>query len=169
MKNFVLGILFTLVVLGTGGVGYLLLGFAEVRGDLPASRLEKALMTRAVHAAVRREAPEMANPIPPTDENLIAGGKIYLNECSGCHGTPGKPEEYPNVLYPAVPHLPTAGTEYTEAQIFFVAKHGVRRSGMFANGMWDGDEKLWKAAMFIKRIKALPASVSAALAEKKNN
>ena len=169
MKNFALGILFTLFVLVAGGTGYLLLGFAEVRGDLPPSKLEFVLMKRAVHASVLREAPEMANPIPPTDENLIAGGKIYLNECAGCHGTPSKPEEYPGVLFPPVPHLPTTGTEYTEAQIFFVAKHGVRGSGMFANGLWDSDEKLWKATAFIKRIKSLPPSVSAALAEKKNN
>ena len=169
MKNFVLGIVFTLFVLVAGGLGYLLLGFAEVRGDLPPSRLESALMKRAVHASVRREAPAMANPFPPTEANLIAGGKIYLNECAGCHGTPGKAEKYPGVLFPPVPHLPTAGTEYTEAQVFWVAKHGVRRAGMFANGLWDSDEDLWKAAAFIKRIKSLPPGVSAVLAEKKSN
>ena len=169
MKNFALGVVFTVVVLLIGGLGYLLLGFAEVRGDLPPSRLERALMRRAVQASVRREAPEMPNPFPPTEENLIAGGKVYLNECAGCHGTPGKPEEYPGVLFPPVPHLPTTGTEYTEAQVFWVAKHGVRRSGMFANGLWDSDERLWKAAAFIKRIKSLPPAVSAALAEKKSN
>jgi len=76
MKNFVLGIVFTVVVLVIAGLGYLLLGFAEVRGDLPPSRLERAVMRRAVHASVRREAPEVPNPFPPTDENLIAGGKV---------------------------------------------------------------------------------------------
>ena len=40
MKGFILGILFTLSVLVVGGSAYLLLGFAEVRGDLPPSRLE---------------------------------------------------------------------------------------------------------------------------------
>ena len=53
--------------------------------------------------------------------------------------------------FPPAPHLPTLGTEYTEPQIFWVAKHGVRRTGMFANGLWDSDEKLWKAAAFIKK------------------
>jgi mono/diheme cytochrome c family protein len=165
MKNFILGVAFTLLVLAGGGVGYLLLGFAEVRGDVPPSRLESAVMNRAVHASVRRQAPEMANPFPPTDENLIAGGKVYLNECAGCHGTPGQPDKYPGVLFPPAPNLPATGTEYTEAQVFWVAKHGVRRSGMFANGMWDPEEKLWKAAAFIKRIQSLPPAVKAALAE----
>ena len=168
MKGFILGILFTLSVWVVGGSAYLLLGFAEVRGDLPPSRLESALMRRAVHASVRRQAPEMANPFPPTEENVIAGGKIYLNECAGCHGTPGKPNKYPGVLFPPAPQLPTVGTEYTEAQLFWVAKHGVRRTGMFANGLWDSDEHLWKVAAFIKRIQSLPPGVSAALEEKKS-
>jgi hypothetical protein len=34
VKNFILGIVFTLLALVLGGLGYLLLGFAEVRGDL---------------------------------------------------------------------------------------------------------------------------------------
>ena len=113
MKNFVLGIVFTLGVLVIGGLGFLLLGYARVRADLPPSRLERALMRASVHASVRREAPEAPNPFPPTDENLIAGGKVFLNECSGCHGTPGKPEEYAGALFPPAPHLPSVGTEYT--------------------------------------------------------
>jgi mono/diheme cytochrome c family protein len=164
MRNFILGVVSTLLVLVVGGLGYLL-GFAEVRGDAPPSRLESSLMKTAVHASVRREAPETSNPFPPTDDNLIAGGKIYLNECAGCHGTPGKPNKNLGVLFPPAPDLPTAGTEYTEAQVFWVAKHGVRRTGMFANGLWDSDEKLWKAAAFIKRIQSLPPAVSAALTE----
>ena len=46
MKHFVLGILCTLLVLTVGALAYLLLGFAEARGDLPPSHLESALMTR---------------------------------------------------------------------------------------------------------------------------
>lgn len=169
MRNLILGAVCMLLVLMAGACGYSLLGFAEVRGDLPPSRMESAFMTRAVHASVRREAPEIANPFPPTDENLTAGGKIYLNQCAGCHGTPGKTTKEQSVLYPDPPHLPTTGTEYTEAQVFWVAKHGVRHSGMFANGVWDSDETLWKAAAFISRIRSLPPSVSAALMEKKTD
>ena len=168
MRNFVLGILFTLSVLVFGGLAYLLLGYAEVRGDVPPGRLESWVMNRAVHASVRSEAPEGANPFPPTDENLIAGGKIYLGGCAGCHGTPGKPDDYGDTLFPPVPQLPKVGTEYTEAQIFWVAKHGIRRTGMFANGKWSSDEKLWKAAAFINRINALPDRVSKVLEEKKS-
>jgi len=168
VKNFFLGVLATLAVLVVGGFAYLRLGWAEMRGDLPPSRFESYLMTKAVHASVRRSAPEMPNPISPTEENLIAGGKIYLSECSGCHGTPGAPdsESTPDSLFPPIPQLPKVGTEYSEAQIFWVAKHGIRRTGMFANGKWDPDQKLWTAAAYIKRIKSLPPRVQQELAKK---
>ena len=168
MKSFLLGVVATLVVLAVGTFAYLRLGFAEVRGDMPGTRLESYLMSAAIHASVRRHAPEISNPIPPTNENLIAGGKMYLGECSGCHGTPGKTEnETGDSLYPPIPQFPKVGTEYTEAQIFWVAKHGIRRSGMFANGKWDSDQKLWTIAAFIKHMNALPQPVSEALAPKK--
>ncbi len=165
MKNFLLGVLTTLLVLAIGGFAYLRLGLAEVRGDLPASNWERALMFSAVHASVRRRAPELPNPIPATDENLIAGGKLYANECNGCHGTPGKPDESSDTLYPPIPQFPTAGTQYSEAQIFWIAKHGIRFSGMFANGKWDSDEKLWTIAGYLSRMKSLPARVQEELSK----
>ena len=165
MKSFVLGVICTIAVSIVGLLAYLLLGFAEVRGDVPGTRLESRLMNAAVHSSVRRHAPELANRFAPTDENLIAGGKIFLNECAGCHGTPGKATDYADTLYPPVPQLPKVGTQYTEAQIFWIAKHGIRRTGMFANGKWESDEKLWKAAAYIKRIKDLPPPVEQAVAK----
>jgi len=168
MKNFLLGVLTTLLVLLVGGLAYLRLGYAEVRGDWPASRWETSLLGAAVHASVRREAPEIANPVPVTDENLIAGGKNYLGDCAGCHGRPGKADKFDteHSLFPAIPRLADGGTEYTEAQVFWIAKHGIRRSGMFANGKWTPDDELWRIAAFIKRMQVLPPAVQAALAPK---
>jgi mono/diheme cytochrome c family protein len=165
VRNFLAGVLFTLVVLILGGFAYLRLGYAEVRGDFPPSNWEKALLFSSAHASVRRRAPELSNPVPPTDENLIAGAKIYSDECAGCHGAAGKPDQTSDSLYPPIPQLPAVGTTYTEAQIFWVAKHGIRLSGMFANGKWDSDQKLWTVAAYIKRIKTLPPRVQQELAK----
>jgi len=160
MKNFLLGILSTLLVLSLAVFAYLRLGFAEVRADVPPSRLESALLGPAVRASVRRRAPQIPNPFPPTDETLIAGGKIYVNKCSGCHGDlePGKGGSAA-ALVPAPPQFYSVGSDFTEAQIFWVAKHGIRRSGMFVNGLWDSDEKLWQVSAFIKRIRSLPPNL----------
>jgi mono/diheme cytochrome c family protein len=163
MKQFLLGVLTTCLVLAIGVLGYLKFGFAEVRGDLPPSKFETYLMRSAVHASVRREAPDISNPLQPSDEILIRGGKMYLNECSGCHGEPGHAHTFPDPLNPAAPHFPSIGTEFSEAQVFWVAKHGIRGTGMFANGVWDDDQKLWAVAAYIKRITTLPPSVKQTL------
>ena len=168
MKNFLLGVITTLLVLAVGGFVYLQQGLAEVRGDVPASPLEEYLMRIAVHAAVKRSAPELASPVPPTDVNLITGSKMYLDQCAGCHGTPGKLRKYPDGLNPPAPQFPTVGTEYTESQVFWVAKHGIRRTGMFSNGLWDSDEELWALAAYIKRMQHLPPRVQEELAKPSN-
>jgi len=161
MKQFLLGAVAICAVFLIAGIAYLSFGWAEVRGDISPSRLESSLMRMAVHASVRRHAPEVSNPVSPTEDNLIAGGKMYLNECAGCHGTPGKSPEGANALNPPAPQFPTTGTEYSEAQIFWVAKHGIRRTGMFANGVWDADQKLWTITGYIFRIRNLPPRVAA--------
>jgi hypothetical protein len=67
-------------------------------------------------------------------------------------------------LYPPAPELPAVGTQYSAAQVFWVAKHGIRRTGMFANGTWDADSVLWPIATFITRITDLPPAVRESLA-----
>jgi hypothetical protein len=79
MRQFLLGSLCTGLIVVLGGLAYLRLGLAEVRGDIPPSRLEASVMRMAVHASVRRRAPNLSNPVVASEENLIAGGKIYLN------------------------------------------------------------------------------------------
>jgi len=164
MKNFFLGVLFALGFGALAVFAYFCLGFAEVRADIPATRFETALLAAAVHAPVRRHAPETPNPVQPTEENLIAGGKVYLSECSGCHGEleRGKGGSASS-LVPSPPQFSSVGTEYTEAQLFWIAKHGIRHTGMFANGVWDKDERLWQVSAFLKRIRSLPPGVRTTL------
>lgn len=164
MKNFFLGVLVGIALPVVGALSYLRLGLAEVRADVPPSQWESYLMNTGLRASLRRKAPDVPNPVLPTDENLIAGGQFYLRACAGCHGTPGKPfGSKGSSLYPPIPELPVIGTELSEAQIFWVAKHGIRRSGMFANGAWASDEKLWTVAAYIKHMNSLPPAVRGAV------
>lgn len=170
MKNFLLGVICTLVVLTLAVLGYIRFGFAEVQSDIPQTAFENSLMRAGVHASLRREAPNVPNPVPPTDVNLIAGGKFYMNACAGCHGTPGKPfGKHGPILFPPIPELPVVGTDLTESQIFWAAKHGIRRSGMFANGVWAKDQDLWMVAAYIKHMNSLSLSVQVEIVKPANS
>jgi mono/diheme cytochrome c family protein len=166
MKYFFLGAVCTLVALSLLVFGYLRFGLTEVRGDLPVSGFESSLMHAGVHASIRCEAPEVRNPVTLTDDNLIKGGRFYADACEGCHGTPGKPFGSHGIpLIPAPPEFPVVGTDLDEAQVFWVAKHGIRRSGMFANGAFAKDEELWAVALYLKHMGSLSPAVKDALAK----
>jgi mono/diheme cytochrome c family protein len=91
MKYFLLGVVCTLAVLTLAVLGFIRFGFAEVRGDFPTTHFENPLLKAGLPASIGREAREMPNPVAATDENLIKGGKYYLEACAACHGTPSKP------------------------------------------------------------------------------
>jgi mono/diheme cytochrome c family protein len=156
MKNLILGFLTMIAVLGIGSFEYLRLGFAEIRADANLPAWESRVVEFVVRASIRRSAAQLRNPIPVTDENLIAGGKLYLRGCVGCHGKPGKPRS--NLLgYPPPPQFAEVGTQYSEAELFWVVRHGIRRTGMSAYRY--PDDKTWAIAAFVKRMRNLPLTV----------
>ena len=61
--------------------------------------------------------------------------------------------------YPPVPQLPHMGTDYTEPQIYWIVKHGVRMTAMSAYGPFYSEKELWPIAAFIHQIRAFPPGV----------
>jgi len=164
VKNFILGSLAAVVGLVIGALGYLALGIVSVAADADPSTWEARLMASAVHASVRRRAPAIGNPLPRSDDTLIAGGKLYMNDCVGCHGGPGQPlSDFGATFCPRVPQFAEVGSPYSEPQLFWVAKHGVRMSGMYPQSPAYSDSQLWSLAAFIHRIRDLPPGVAEAL------
>jgi mono/diheme cytochrome c family protein len=163
MKRLLLGFLTGSLALIVCVLGYLHLGLANVAADAPTPAWQTRWMLSSVHASIRRTIPpDLKNPMLDTDDNLIAGGKLYLNDCVGCHGAPGKPaSDFGLTFYPPAPQLARDGTQYSEAEIYWVAKHGIRRTGMSAQGSDYSDEQLWLLARFISRIRSLPPRVQA--------
>lgn len=165
MKQFILGFLGTFVLVVAGIFGYLRLGAAEVRADVAAPAWQRRLTQFAVHAAVRRSAPRVRSSSPHIDRELIAGGKLYLDGCAGCHGWPGG-RRRKRALFSPPPELAYVGTQYSEPERFWIIKHGIRRTGMSAWGTTYSDDQIWALAAFVGRMRDLPPSVLDAIQAK---
>jgi thiosulfate dehydrogenase len=160
MRNFVLGIVITILVLLIGGLGLALLGFLPTRANTAPPPMEVHIAMSALDNSVERHAPRTNNPVPPTDENLIEGLKIYTMNCALCHGgIDRQPSTLANSFYPPPPNLILHPQDDAEWHVFYVIRNGVRYSGMPA---WDktlSEPDIWKLTAFLTRIDKLPPAV----------
>ena len=148
------------------GVGVFKLGLMPVNADVPPSRLETRFIPIAVRASVVHHAEEQPNPLAPTDENLIAGSEVYAELCARCHGTPGRgPSVLGASFYPPAPQFTLQPSAYTEAELFWIVKHGIRDTGMPAWGRLLTDQDIWKVVALLRRINSLPPAVETSLKE----
>ena len=160
MRNFILGIVLTIVVLVIGGLGLAVLGFLPTRANVRPPEMESHIAMSALDNSVERHARRVDNPVPPTDENLIEGLKIYTMNCAGCHGQGDrKPVPFGESFYRPAPNLILHPPDDPEWHVFYVIHNGVRYTGMPA---WDktlSEPDMWKVTAFLTRIDKLPPAV----------
>jgi mono/diheme cytochrome c family protein len=167
VKKFALGFVVAIIVLPVACMAYFALGFSQVQADAKPSAMETAIMQSAVHASVRRSAAGIPNPPPAGDDDVVVGGKLYVRGCQGCHGDLGGTYQEDRDHFPPIPELPHTGTRYSEQELYWIVKHGVRMTAMSAYGPFYSEKELWSLAAFLHRIDKLsPATMERILAKK---
>jgi len=160
MRNFILGMVITIMVLLIGSLGLALLGFLPTRANSAPPELERHITMSALDNSVDRHAPRVNNPVPATDENLIEGLKIYTMNCALCHGDINRqPSALEKSFYPQPPNLILHPLDDEEWHVFYVIRTGVRYTGMPA---WDktlSEPDMWKLTAFLSRVAKLPPAV----------
>jgi len=145
MKKLVLAITVLLVIALMIGVGVFKLGLVPVNADVPPSGLETRFIPIAVHASVANHAEEQPNPMVPTDEN---------------HGVPGRgPSVLGASFYPPAPQFTVQPSGYSEGELFWIVKHGIRNTGMPAWGRLLSDQDIWHVVAVLRRLNSLPSAV----------
>jgi mono/diheme cytochrome c family protein len=161
MKNFFAGILaaFAGIVL----VGYVaaIAGLIPANADAKPSRVERWFAQTALQATIRRQSPERENPLAATDANLIAGVRMYKQNCAVCHG--GAKAEATNIargLYQRPPQLAKDGVEDDPASVtYWKIAHGIRLTGMPAFSKTLTDTQVWQIALFLQRMDRISPGV----------
>ena len=150
MRNFVLGIVVTILVLLIGSLGLALLGFLPTRANTTPPAMESHIAMSAMDSSVERHAPRVNNPVPPTDENLIEGVKIYTMNCALCHGgIDRQASPLASSFYPPPPSLLVDSPDDPEWHLYYVIRNGVRYTGMPA---WDkalSETDIWLSLIHI--------------------
>jgi mono/diheme cytochrome c family protein len=165
MKNFILGFIVALLFVGCGMYVYAEKGYLSFDADQKPSDFEEHAAMKAVDAATDRRAPDVKNPLPANEETIVAGTKLYLNHCAGCHGVPSNPEsQFAKSCYPEVPSFFKDAPDMPENQNFYIIQHGVRWTGMPAWNKTLSDTEIWQIVTFMSNIEKLPPAATKELA-----
>ena len=123
----------------------------------------RSVIDTALHKSVASRADALEAP-KFTEADLRHGAREFAEYCVHCHGAPGvKPHEWATGMRPDPPALSRAAREWTTEEIFWIAKHGIKMTGMPAFGDTESDETIWHIAGFVKRLPQLSAAEYARL------
>lgn len=92
---------------------------------------------------------------PPSDTDALGKGLLnYDAMCVNCHGGPGVDRgELGQGMNPTPPDLALEGGEWTDEELFWITKNGIRIAGMPAFGPTHSDLQVWE---LVAAMRALP-------------
>jgi len=160
MRSLILGIIVAVVLLFVAALVIAQFGLMPTNADATPSQFESRIAANALDASMERHAPRVNNPIPSTEDNLIAGMKLYTMNCAVCHGTLDyKPSLLEHSMYPPPPQIILEPLDDPEWHINYAIRTGVRYTGMPAWNKALNEEDIWKVTAFLSRLEKLPPGV----------
>lgn len=148
---------------------YLRFGYVPVAVNGPVIPFEQLLAGAAIEAKIAREAPTQA-ALPPSEENLLAGARVYREHCVECHGLPGAPPSIASKgMFPDPPqffeHKGMVGVD-PPGQNYWVVANGIRLTGMPGYKGSLTEQQMWQVSQLLSNRGKLPESVEKLLEQK---
>src|SRR5438105_1699562 len=150
-------ILIALIALSLAAL-LIIIGFTQIKLDAlqEPGHLETVLATGAKHILIYWSS---RDGIPQAPSNLQAsieeGDKLFGTECAACHGMEGnKPTDAGRWMYPRAADLTSPDVQrYSDRELFWIIKNGIRLSGMPAFGRVESDEHIWNLVHYVRTLR----------------
>jgi mono/diheme cytochrome c family protein len=153
MRSVIAAVAAVLALVILAGSAFIYSGIYYVGADQPHWSTTAWLLYQARDRSIRAHASGIAVPAGLDDPARIAAGVThYAEHCAVCHGAPGVERgEIAEGLYPKPPDLAVTSKGYTDAELFWIVKHGIEMTGMPS---WGGhsDDELWATVGFIRKL-----------------
>jgi mono/diheme cytochrome c family protein len=151
-RSAVIGSLATLALLVAIGAAVVFGGLYPVGASAGHSGAVGWLLHESMERSVKRAAAGLEGPRLSWDAAL-EGGSHFKGMCQQCHGGPGvQPDAFAEAMTPNPPDLSRAAGEWSRPEIFWIAKYGIKMTGMPAFGQQAPDDELWKIAAFVEQL-----------------
>jgi mono/diheme cytochrome c family protein len=163
MKAFLAGLVVGVLVVLAGAYLFLTQGGMPVSTRGKPLPLERLLASRALHVAMAKDAGR-PSPLPADEANLLAGAKVYRNDCAVCHGLrdPSSRTAIAKGMYPPPPQLlqPEEGvTDDPVGETFWKVSNGIRLTGMPRFDQALTEDERWQVSLLLLKAGQLPPRV----------
>ncbi len=165
--KFIIGLIIGLLVLPVFGWLYFRFGYAPVATASSPMPFEKTLAHMALNARIAKEAPKSA-PIQASDENYMAGARIYRTNCAICHGLPEQePSPTSKGMFPKPPQLFKGHgvTDDPAGETYWKVANGIRLTGMPAYTGTLDQTQMWQVSLMLANADKLPTDARTSLAQ----
>jgi mono/diheme cytochrome c family protein len=146
----------TAVVVALGLAGFVYSGIYPIAADEPHKPFVQHILTKLQERSVRNRASDLDLPTIDDPEMLRAGARLYARKCVVCHGAPGVARDMIGIgLNPDPPRLVSDAQDWSDGELFWIIKHGLKMAGMPAFDGGHTDEELWAVTAIVRRLPAL--------------
>ena len=152
VKGLILGILLGIVLVAGIVYLYFLSGYAPVATSARPMPFERRLARMGLHSYLGK-LPHHLPQVPADEANLVAGAKVYKEQCGTCHGLPGEPKSAASQgMFPAPPQLfqGVGVTDDESSETYWKVENGIRMSGMPGFKGQLTEKQIWQVAMLVK-------------------
>jgi mono/diheme cytochrome c family protein len=143
-------------LLAIGGLVFISMGAYNVAATTPHTPFIHWLLKTTQERSVVVRADEVSAQ-PPMDSAVLGHGfEEYHEMCAACHGAPGM-ERGPlgKGINPEPPDLAKEVGEWSDRELFWITKHGIKMAGMPAFGVTHSDEELWGIVAFLRQLPSI--------------
>ena len=153
MRTILATLVITFVIVPIGGAVFVYSGVYDIGATAPHLRITHWVIETARVRSIKAHAAGIAAP-PGLDDpaRIPMGSEHFAAHCAVCHGAPGVPKgDIARGLYPQPPDLAVTAKTYSDGELLWILKHGIKMTGMPA---WadHSDDELWATVAFIHKL-----------------
>jgi hypothetical protein len=151
------GVIAAVLLLPLCALAFIESGLFNVGASRPHTKLTEWITHETMIHSVRRQARSAIAPKDFTPTQLVEGFCAYEAHCVACHGAPAVPRQsWVSGLEPSPPYLLDATSQWTGPQLFWIAKNGIKMTGMPSWRASMSDAQIWNVVGFLEAMRRLP-------------
>jgi cytochrome c553 len=158
LKHILIGVVIAIALLVPLGVyGFVQSGVFNVAAAHPHTKFTEWITHETMIHSVHSHAGSIDVPAHFSGRQVLAGFCSYETHCVACHGAAAVArEKWVGGMEPSPPYLLDATSKWTPSQLFWIAKNGIKMTGMPSWRDSMSDAQIWDIVAFIEAMRKLP-------------